>query len=372
MAKYHINRESGELGVCKANKRACPVGDAQDHFESEAEGIAELERRFEQRYADALLGTAKSKVNLDPQNPSFRDSWIAPNLYTSPKGYSKDTLQIDLGGVPTEDAAQLVLEIREDLLTDVMDVREKVFSRIDAKVDALYDRDKKPYSYAFSGERDRWTLIPSDKDQDPKEIDKILSKSLQKNDVVQVLYSSHPDHVYEHSFATGVVRAFEGNGLVLESSNGESITIPRERVINANPVSKNAAPDLTITIGLEPVDTETEVEIAVGKRPRPYVAQATHEIPGVVERTVERGEIGVVSTPFGTGKIDEILRSAKDRGISTSIARPRDMEAWNFDNFKPADLLILDEFTSEDDARAFASSLDRTQYKSIIINQSSL
>lgn len=59
MAKYHINRNTGEVGVCKAEKKPCPVGSAQDHFETEAEAIAARETKLSEEHGNALSGVKR-------------------------------------------------------------------------------------------------------------------------------------------------------------------------------------------------------------------------------------------------------------------------------------------------------------------------
>ncbi len=35
MAIYHVNPETGNVGVCSAEKGNCPFGNAEDHYTSE-------------------------------------------------------------------------------------------------------------------------------------------------------------------------------------------------------------------------------------------------------------------------------------------------------------------------------------------------
>lgn len=45
MAKWHINKTSGQVGICRASKVACPVGEPGDHFPSEELAIKEYMHR---------------------------------------------------------------------------------------------------------------------------------------------------------------------------------------------------------------------------------------------------------------------------------------------------------------------------------------
>lgn len=46
MAKYHVNGR-GEPGACKAKKRPCPYGGAEDHYESKEEAAQAFEKKME-------------------------------------------------------------------------------------------------------------------------------------------------------------------------------------------------------------------------------------------------------------------------------------------------------------------------------------
>jgi len=45
MTVYHINPETGNPGICRANKKPCPHGGAENHFESKEEARASFEKR---------------------------------------------------------------------------------------------------------------------------------------------------------------------------------------------------------------------------------------------------------------------------------------------------------------------------------------
>ncbi len=46
MTKFHINPSTGRPDVCNASKRACPIGETEDHFGSRNEAIAAYEMRM--------------------------------------------------------------------------------------------------------------------------------------------------------------------------------------------------------------------------------------------------------------------------------------------------------------------------------------
>ena len=63
MSKYHVNQNTGRPNICKASKKACPVGG--EHFDSKEEALAGIE-------AQASQENPTIQPALKKRYPSFR------------------------------------------------------------------------------------------------------------------------------------------------------------------------------------------------------------------------------------------------------------------------------------------------------------
>ena len=71
MVKYHINPE-GNVGVCRAVKRPCPLGSPEDHFSSQTEALAHAEKTLAAELSPKpriLFQEADDLRKLSPQIP---------------------------------------------------------------------------------------------------------------------------------------------------------------------------------------------------------------------------------------------------------------------------------------------------------------
>jgi len=67
MAKYHINNETGKIGLCKSTQGKCPFGGADNHFTS----LAGAAQAYEEKMSAQELPAPQSKRKL----PSYRVDW---------------------------------------------------------------------------------------------------------------------------------------------------------------------------------------------------------------------------------------------------------------------------------------------------------
>jgi len=166
MAKYHVN-SYGEPGACKATKRPCPYGGAEDHYPSKEEAAQAFEKkmeneiltRFEGKKADSADEHFKEKVarkrrvedavlKLDPAKTVLRVPHDKATRYYDRQRHNEYYVHPELRKALPEDEdlkEYLITVHNDDLTQHQIDSSSIDYDRRTGIVDLMHTHETEPY-----------------------------------------------------------------------------------------------------------------------------------------------------------------------------------------------------------------------------------
>jgi predicted kinase len=106
MVKYHVNPQSGAIGVCTAHKRSCPLGGSEVHFTSQSEAKQFGELLMESKYAVTPKTKAAGKLIIFVGLPGSGKSTLSKKLAEEYPGsiiLNRDDARTELAGAKYHD-----------------------------------------------------------------------------------------------------------------------------------------------------------------------------------------------------------------------------------------------------------------------------
>lgn len=65
MAKFHVNQNTGENGVCTATVQACPIGGESDHYNNKADAVKGSEQVLSRLHGTIPVQRKRTSINFD-------------------------------------------------------------------------------------------------------------------------------------------------------------------------------------------------------------------------------------------------------------------------------------------------------------------